>query len=191
MARFRSMKRLSLAATLALVAACGRSANFLPPEDVAAPLFEVEYENYAWSPTWTGFYVDGEGNVYAWDRHGIQDATLSANELTPTQLAQKYAGRSIRKALSKDEVLQRYQQAAQAAQTGLTAPRGACADAGVTRFSAWVLDSGDGKYHRVLLHQRGDEAITRHSDANRAVWKWLDAATLGNTGDPICDPYAG
>jgi hypothetical protein len=193
MTRFRSMKVFAAAAAVLVMAAgaCAKDIVFTPPEDQAAPLFEVEYTNSAWGPAWTGFYVDGEGHVYSWDRSDAIDPALSGDELTPEQLAQKYARKkALVKSLTAAEVMQRYQQAADAAETGLTDPRGMCADAGNTRFSVWVHDAQDGNYHRILLHQRGDLAVTRRSNANRAVWKWLDAATRENPGETWCDPYA-
>jgi hypothetical protein len=177
MARFRSMKRLSLAVvSLAVAAACTQAITFTPPEDAQAPLFEVEAVNEAWGPHWAGFYVDGEGHVYSWDRDGMRQPALAGDELTPAQLAEKYAaGKTLVKTLTAGEVVAHYQQAGIAARTGLTDPLSMCADAGVTRFSAWVFNADDGKYHRVLLHQRGD---------------LLDAATRANPGEVGCDPYA-
>jgi len=187
----RSSKLIVVAASvLALVAAaCGTNLNFLPPDDPAAPLFEVEARNSAWFPHWAGFYVDGEGRVYRWDRSDSQDASLADSVLTPRQLEQKYsAKRQLVKTLAAGEALQRYQLVSAAAGGSLAELKAQCADAGILKISAWVHDARDGRYHRILLHQRGDHATTRRGDAARTLWQWLDQVT--GTTSTGCDPYA-
>jgi len=191
MTRFRSRRIITwAAAVLGLAAgACSESLSFVAPEDPAAPLFEVETRNFAWGPYWAGFYVDGEGRVYRWDRSDSRAASLADSVLTSAELAQKYsAKRELVKTLSTGEARQRYELVSAAAAGGLDDPRGGCADAGITKISAWVYDARDGRYHRILLHQRGDEVTTRRNDAARALWQWLDEVTGTATG---CDPNDG
>ncbi|HEU4558138.1 MAG TPA: hypothetical protein VFS20_09820 [Longimicrobium sp.] len=192
MVRFRSRRILAAAAAvLALTqGACERTDNLLPPEDIDTPLFEVEMRNSAWGFHWSGFYVDAEGRVYQWDRSKQPNSALADSVLTPAQLAAKYSSeRSLVKTLPEGEALQRYQLVPQAAVAQLAELKGMCADAGTVRFGAWVHSAQDGKYHRVLLHMRGDMATTRQSEAARTLWKWLDQVL--ENGDTFCDPYAG
>lgn len=192
MTRFRSRRILAAAAAaVALVlGACSSDINFLPPEDPETPLFEVEARNSAWGFHWSGFYVDAEGRVYRWDRSNTGESTsLADSVLTPEQLAAKYtANRTLVKTLAAGEALQRYQLVGQAAAGELAEPRHSCADAGIVKLSAWVYDSGDGKYHRILLHQRGDVSTTRRSAAARTLWQWLDQVVENQ--DTGCDLYA-
>lgn len=191
MTRVRSRSILAAAAVVALVAgACSNAINFLPPEDPEAPLFEVESRNAAWAFHWSGYYVDGEGRVYRWNRsQGGPDEALSDSVLTPAQLAAKYTpNRTLVKTLPAGEALQRYQLVSEAARGDLAELKMACADAGGLTLSAWVHDPADGNFHRILLHQRGDMATTRRSAAARTLWRWLDQVVENNfTG---CDPYA-
>jgi hypothetical protein len=192
MTRFRSRRIMTWAAAVLGVAAgaCSESLSFVAPEDPAAPLFEVESRNSAWTPYWAGFYVDGEGRVYEWNRSEARDASLADSVLTPEALARKYsANRKLVKTLGSGEALQHYQLVAAAAAEGLAELKGGCADAGIMKLSAWAYDAQDRRYHRILLHQRGDEATTRRSDAARTLWHWLDQVT-GNEATG-CDPYAG
>ncbi|HET7234074.1 MAG TPA: hypothetical protein VFJ16_28940 [Longimicrobium sp.] len=182
---------LAFAAAVALVAgACGRDLIFLPPEDPAAPLFEVEYQSTAWSTRWNGFYVDGAGRVYEWDHGETRNTALEGDVLTPEQLSAKYSpGHRLVKTLPAGEALQRYERVSEAASASLADMKGVCADAGIARISAWVWNAGDQRFHRILLHQRGDEGTTRRGDAARALWKWIDSVTLQGAPDTMCDPY--
>jgi hypothetical protein len=190
MKSFRSRSILAgLAAVLAGIAGCSE-VTISPPPDASSPVFEVEARNTAWFPHWAGFYVDAGGNVYAWDRSDQPDAALAETVLTPGQLAQKYsAKRRLVRSLTAAEVMRRYDLVAPAANAGLADQQHACADAGIQTFSAWRYEEGDGRFHRVLLHQRGDLATTRRSDAARALWHWLDELTREGPAVPGCDPY--
>jgi hypothetical protein len=191
MDRIRSMKWLGSLVALALaVGGCTSIVEPVPPQERDRPLFEVEYRNSAWGFAWHGFYVDGNGRVYSWDRSsGAADAVLGGDRLTPNELAQKYNSKQLLlTTLDPAEATRRYQQATLGIIAGLAEEKGGCADAGIMRFSVWIYDSGDNRFHRILLHQRGDVATTRLSPAAREVWKWLDEAVGG--GSTICDPYA-
>lgn len=189
MTRFRSM--LFAAAALAVAAgACGKDLTFARPEDRSAPLFEVETQNTAWFPYWAGYYVDGDGNVYRWNRTDSLDPAFQSDVLTPAQLAAKYQpGKALVKTLVGEEVLRNYDLVGPAASDGLASRKEACADAGLQKFSAWVLRS-DGNYHRILLHQRGDVSTTRRNAATRTLWTWLAELTGQGPSTDYCDPYA-
>lgn len=189
MTRIRS---LMLAAALALTAtaACGKDLVFTPPDDATLPLFEVETQNTAWFPYWAGYYVDGAGNVYHWDRTDAFDAVFQSDVLTPQQLAAKHQpGKTLVQTLAPGEALQRYDLVGPAASSGLAGRKESCADAGIQTFSAWVLRS-DGNYHRILLHQRGDVATARRNAAARTLWTWLSGLTGQGPPSDFCDPYA-
>lgn len=190
MNRIRSMKTLGSLVALALgVGGCTTIVEPVPPQEAGAPRFEVEYRNAAWGFAWTGFYVDASGRVYSWDRSSAAaDATLGGDLLTPGEVAQKYNSKQLLlTTLDPQDVTRRFQQATLGIMAGLADEKGGCADAGIMRFSVWIYDSGDNRYHRILLHQRGDVATTRLSPAAREVWKWLDQAVGG--GGTGCDPY--
>ena len=190
MIRFRSRGMLAAVCVVALAAgACGKELFVPPPADTSTPLFEVESQNTAWFPYWAGYYVDGEGHVYRWNRTDQLDPALQGDVLTPAQLSAKYApGRELAKTLAAGEALRRYELVGAAASGGLADEKHACADAGIQTFSAWVL-RGDGNYHRILLHQRGDLATTRRTEEARTLWHWLEEVTGQGAGATGCDPY--
>lgn len=187
MTRVRSM--LFAAVALAMVVACGKNLTFTAPDDPLVPLFEVETQSTAFFPYWAGFYVDGEGHVYRWNRTDASDPAFHSDVLTPEQLAAKYLpGKTLVGTVASSEVLQRYGLVGPAASDGLASRKHSCADAGIQTFSAWVLQ-GDGNYHRILLHQRGDEATARRNAAARTLWTWLAEVTGENEPTEFCDPY--
>ncbi|HEX9936949.1 MAG TPA: hypothetical protein VGB15_07495 [Longimicrobium sp.] len=191
MTRFRSRHILAAAAAVLALAtgACEPADNLLPPE-FQVPLFEVESRggNFLPGTQTAGYYVDAEGRVVRYN-HNPTDEALGDSVLTPDQLQRKYAtGRTVLKTLSPGEVSQRHQTVPAALAGPLAELKTVCADAGVLKFSAWVHNNVDGKYHRVLLHQRGDVATTRQTAAARALWQWLDE--LGEDNFTGCDPYA-
>ncbi|HET7463714.1 MAG TPA: hypothetical protein VFJ82_20835 [Longimicrobium sp.] len=172
-----------------MVVACGKNLTFTAPDDPLVPLFEVETQSTAFFPYWAGFYVDGEGHVYRWNRTDASDPAFHSDVLTPEQLAAKYLpGKTLVGTVASSEVLQRYGLVGPAASDGLASRKHSCADAGIQTFSAWVLQ-GDGNYHRILLHQRGDEATARRNAAARTLWTWLAEVTGENEPTEFCDPY--
>ncbi|HEX8243838.1 MAG TPA: hypothetical protein VF541_10090 [Longimicrobium sp.] len=187
----RSRWTLLAAAVTALVAASCSEATIPVPPEAESPLFEVEYINYAWAPTWEGFYVDREGRVFSYDLGGSRDQELADSVLTPAQLARKYEhGRTLVKTLPAGEAERMYERVGAAQFGPFTEQKFACADAGGRQYSAWIYRESDGRYHRLLLHLRGDLAQANRSPAARELYHWLEDAT--GTADPGagCDPYA-
>ena len=181
--------RMLIPAALALAAAaCTESLVIADPPAEDSPLFEVEFRNFAWGPVWNGFYVDRQGRVYRYDLGASRNAAYADSVMTPQQLAAKYDhARTLVKTLPDGEASAKYELVARAAAGGYTEPHGVCADAGGEQFSAWMYDAGDGKYHRLLLHLRGDVAQANKSDAARALYQWLENVT-GTAADG-CDPF--
>lgn len=180
--------RMLVPALLAFAAAaCTGSLVIADPPAEDSPLFEVEYRNYAWGPQWSGFYVDRQGRVYSYDLFGASTTSAYGDSvMTPPQLAAKYDhARKLVRTLPGGEASAKYELVAQAAAAGYTDAHGVCADAGGQRYSAWIYDAGDGKYHRLLLHLRGDIAQANRSPAATALYRWLEDVT-GTAADG-CD----
>lgn len=184
---------ISLAAASMVISASACSEGPIAAQATPeGPLFEVEYANYAWTPTWNGFYVDGRGRVYSYDLSSVRDPELADSVLTPEQAARKYDhARALVKTLPDGEAARMYQRVAAARRGPFTERRSVCADAGGLRYSAWIYQASDGRYHRLLLHQRGDWAQANRASAARDLYHWL--AEVTGTGAPgaDCDPYAG
>ncbi|MBV9107824.1 MAG: hypothetical protein JO306_00280 [Gemmatimonadetes bacterium] len=180
--------RMLVPAALALAAAaCTESLVISDPPAEDSPLFEVEYQNYAWGPQWNGFYVDRQGRVYRYNLGASRNSAYADSVMTPQQLAAKYDNmRMLVKTLSAGEASSKYELVPQAAAGSYTDQQGVCADAGGERYSAWIYEESDGKYHRLLLHLRGDIAQANRSAAAKALFHWLEGVT--GTAAEGCDP---
>jgi len=164
----------------------------LAPPEPGDVLFEVEYLNFAWVPTWQGFVVEADGEVYAYD---LGDTTRQwppeDDDFSAAELAAKYAhGRRLVRAVSPTEVSSMYSRVDFALAGTVTPPLGVCFDAGIVRYSALLFDGSTGTYHRVLLHQRGDVARTNTAPAAREMYQWLAGVTATGADLGICDPNA-
>ncbi|HYJ79726.1 MAG TPA: hypothetical protein VEW03_09010 [Longimicrobiaceae bacterium] len=171
-------------------AACSEPAGPGVP-DTGSVLFEIEYVNFAWTPTWLGAYVDAEGQVFAFDRGGRP--WQGDEHPTAGQLAEKYAaGRRLVRSVGPGEAAGKAALISAASRGTLSERRGACADAGTVRFSAMVYDAAAGRYTRVLLHLHGDVAQTNHAPEARELYLWLrtlpDVPMLPGGA---CDPFGG
>jgi hypothetical protein len=181
----------ALAAAVMVVVASSCSEGQIAAQPAPeGPLFEVEYANYAWTPTWNGFYIDREGRVYSYDLSGLRDSELADSVLTPEQLGRKYDhARALVRTLPHGEATRMYERVGAALRGPFTRQRFACADAGGVRYSAWIYRESDGRYHRLLLHLRGDMAQANRASAARELYHWLAGVT--GTAGASCDPYAG
>ena len=111
------------------------------------------------------------------------------DEFTAAELEAKYTHeRRLVTTVSAADVASRYAEVGGALAGRLSAPQGICADAGITRFTALLYDASTGRYRRILLHQRGDEALTNSAPAAHVLYQWLEQVTqTENTG---CEPSA-
>lgn len=189
--RSRLLSTLAAAALAASGAACSQVIGGEPLEP-GSVLFEVEYVNFAWAPTWYGFHVDRDGNVF---RYRLDDPrpTDAADEVfSEAELRAKYdQNRALLRTLPADEVLARYQRVDEAVAGPYTEPRGTCADAGGVRYSAMIHDPSTDSYRRVLLRQTGDVARANLSAAARELFAWLKQIDPEFARISGCDPFAG
>ncbi|MFL5541535.1 MAG: hypothetical protein ACJ8J0_21285 [Longimicrobiaceae bacterium] len=184
-------RSLSVALPLAL-SLVGASCNEpLAPPEPGAVLFEVEYVNGAWMPTWNGFVVEADGKVFSYNLDGASLVPADDDHFTAAELEAKYAHhRKLVRAVSASEAATMYARVGDALAGTVTPPQGVCADAGITRYSALLYDESTGTYRRLLLHQRGDEARTNTSPAARELYQWLIDVTSTGAGAGVCDPNA-
>jgi hypothetical protein len=189
--RFVRSRLFSTLAAAAVLAASGAACSQViggEPLEPGSVLFEVEYVNFAWAPTWYGFYVDREGNVFGY-RLDDPRPTDSDEVFSEAELREKYdQNPELLKTLPADEVLARYQRVGEAIAGPYTDPRGTCADAGGASYSAMVYDPSTGAYRRVLLRETGDIARANLSGAARELFAWLKQIDP-RFSNPACDPF--
>ena len=143
-------------------------------------LFEIEMVNYAWVPTWKGYYIDSGGAIYSYDRSAEKPNSLGdKTEFTHGELMQKFeVKRTHVRELPMNDVLQKFDLIAAAAKGELTKVVGRCADAGTTTYRAYRFDFSKQKFVQVLLYQYGDRAQANLSAEGKELFGWLDSLQL-------------
>ena len=180
---------LSAVLSLVLPLAAASCAEPLTPPSPGPLLFEVEAINYAWGRHWSGFVVDAQGQVYAYELVAPTEMPPERDEFTAAELEAKYAhGRRLVTTIPATEAASRYGRVGAALSGLATAPLNVCFDAGVVRYTALLYDASTGRYRRLLLHQRGDWARTNTSPAARELYRWLAGVT--QTESDGCEPPA-
>jgi len=154
-------------------------ASTTAPGPTGGTIFEVEYVNFAWVPTWKGFAIDSTGAIHSYDLEGKPWEPQDPDYVTRAELASKYTA-NPRPAGVVDPAKFRAMQdrAGHAAAGPLSEPQSRCADAGTTTYSAWIYDPGQDAYRRVLLWREGDIARVNQSTDATAITDWLMARQL-------------
>jgi hypothetical protein len=180
------LRKFALCA-LVLTAAC-QSVNE-PLDRGGTVLFEIEYVNYAWVPTWKGYYIDSGGSVFSYDRSEVRaNGVPEKTEFTHDELMEKLSvKRAHVRELSMGEVLAKFDLIAPAANGPLSNPVMRCADAGTVTYRAYRFDFSKQKFVPVLLYQQGDRAQANLSAEGKQLFQWLDSLKLMNRF-PGCEP---
>ena len=142
-------------------------------------LFEIEYVNYAWVPTWRGFVIDSTGAIHSYDLKGKPWEPGNADYPTRAELGAKYTTNSKPAGDVDLATFQAMEARAGGAAAGpISDPTGGCADAGTVTYSAWLYDSAQDAFRRVLLWREGDIAQMNRSADGRAIADWLKSLQL-------------
>lgn len=172
------MKRLLLLFGFLLFAACDSDSTGLGATgDV---LFEIEYVNFAWFPTWQGYYIDSDGSVWSYDRSDKRDSyPPTKSSYSSQELTEKFsAKRAHVRTLSSSEILEKQALILPAAFGPLSVVQARCADAGVLTYRAYTYDFVRRRYTPVLLYEQGDRAQENRSGQARQLFSWLDSLQL-------------
>jgi len=182
---------ISFGAAVALVAAlclascsildsnpAGTTAKAAPWEPPAEQdvLFEVSHVNFAWGYYLGGFYIDRDGDIFAFGRDNDDERWQPADpdHLTAQDLQNKYSiGRTL--VGSVDLVtLDLMTDLIPIARDGeLSEPVSLCADYGGRSWRAYVMDESTGEYESVLLYAAGDWASRNLSYGAAELVNWL------------------
>jgi len=154
-------------------------AGITTPAPNGSTVFEVEYVNFAWVPTWRGFAIDSTGAVHSYDLKGIPWQPRDADYPTRAELAAKYAASTQPDSSIEPATFRTMQERAGRAAAGpVSQPRNWCADAGTVTYSAWLYDAEQDAFRRVLLWREGDTAQLNQSADGRAIADWLISLRL-------------
>lgn len=172
------MKQRLLLAGVALLGLAGCT-SISAPVDAEGTLFEVEYVNFAWVPTSTGFVIEPSGRIHSFDLGGRPWTTADDEWVSGPELEAKWATNSEEKGtVSSSVVEQMSARVGAAAAGGLSEPVNRCADAGTITYSAYRYDPTRAKFQRVVVRREGDIAQLSKSLAGRAIADWLVSLEL-------------
>jgi hypothetical protein len=169
------IKRLLSITALAGLAGCS---DVIGLQDQDRVLLEIEYINYAFTPTYFGWFIDASGQVFRYDQEVSDAPNPNIEEWTPDELIEKFnvffevGSRPLSEIAGLDAQIE-----AAAAGT-LSAPKMECADAGTLTYRAFTYDRDDDLYRSVLLRVEGDVARENTSQAAQQLIAYIRSLQL-------------
>jgi hypothetical protein len=137
-------------------------------------LFQVEYENNAWSYQHSGFIIDSSGAVRkfmlprTWQRVD-SDGFISAADMNKNvlQLDTVYCR------INKDTLRKYKQKLGLVARYGLTKPEMGSCDGGIIQYTGYSYNLYTNKYRQILIKETGDVVIDNKSPEAVKIYQWL------------------
>ena len=172
----RGLKFALMAGALALPACDEATA---PDGDAAPVLLEIEYVNYAWTPTYFGFFVDATGDVYSYDREGQPWAHAEERVITEEALNEKFSlKRTLVSTRDTAEIAVLKARIAQVSESQVTPEKFECADAGLLTYRAYRYNPANRTYQPVILRVEGDAAQENTSQAAQDLIAYVRSLDL-------------
>lgn len=173
------MKVLRYALLMGAIALPACDETTAPAGDTAPVLLEIEYINYAWTPTWFGFFVDASGDVYSYNRDGTPWPHAEDRVVTEEDLNDKFSlKRTLISSRDTSEVGLLKSRISQVNEAQVTAEKRQCADAGFLTYRAYKHNPGNRTYESVLLRVEGDAARENTSAAARQLIAYVRSLDL-------------
>jgi hypothetical protein len=155
-------------------------------EDTTAPhgatgevLLEIEYVNYAWVPTYFGFFVDASGDVYSYNREGTPWPHGEDRVITEEDLNEKFSlKRTLISSRDTTEMALLRSRILQVNEAQVSAEKQQCADAGRLTYRAYKYNAGNRTYEPVLLRMEGDFAQQNTSAAAQELITYVRSLDL-------------
>lgn len=169
----------NLVLTFVIATAGAGCAEVTGADEADRVYFEIEYINYAWTPTYFGFIVDGAGRVFRYDRNGAPWPYQDSASWTRERLDAKFV--PIKRPLDSRPPAEVAAAAAKidAAAVGQLSPRRIqCADAGTLTYRAFDYDPETARYSSVLLRVEGDIAQQNTSEAAQELIAYIRSLNL-------------
>ena len=172
----RGLKYALMVGALALPA-CEETTG--PDGDAGPVLLEIEYVNYAWTPTYFGFFVDASGDVYSYNREGQPWPHAEARVITEEALNEKLSlKRTLISTRDTTEIVALKARIAQVNESQVTPEKIQCADAGLLTYRAYRYNAGNRTYEPVLLRVEGDAAQENTSQAAQDLIAYVRSLDL-------------
>jgi hypothetical protein len=173
------MKTIRLLPTFALAAFAAGCGLINEVQNDTRILLEIEYINNAVGPTYSGFVIEGSGDIYRYDRQGAAFAFQDSAELEPADLEGKFAPvKTLVATRPPEEILPLLNLINVAATGDYSEPKQECADAGTLSYRGYEFDTIRGRYNPVLLRSEGDFAVVNTSQAAQELIAYIRSLDL-------------
>jgi hypothetical protein len=184
------MRTHSLLALLALAGATAgcqeRITEPIPEEERV--VFEIEYINHAWTPTYFGYVIYGSGEIFRYDRSGIDWAFQDSASYTLDMIEDKFQPVKTQVGMRDPGEISDLSAKINAAARGpYSDSKQECADAGLLTYRAYQYIEAEGRFQPILLRVEGDFAWENVSDQAQDLIAFIRSLELME--EPIgCDP---
>jgi hypothetical protein len=173
------MKIKHFAPILALAASASGCGLINEVENDTRIVLEIEYINAAAGPTYSGFVLEGSGDIFRYDRQGAAYEFQDSSEIEPTDLEGKFGPVKTLIATRPSEEISPLLTLIEVAATGdYSDPKLACNDAGTLTYRAYEFDTIKGRYLPVVLRIEGDFAVVNTSQAAQELIAYIRSLDL-------------
>lgn len=156
-----------------LSSACATSNDIDPPE-AGRYVFDVYDENFSWTYTLRGFFIDSDGGVWTYDHSDDKwiPTPNRAGRLSSVDLADKFE--HAKKVVVLDPLVVREKvRLIRSASHGAISRFSQSRDQGRYAHVAYLYDADRNDYRAIVLATEGDSVESNSSDAAAELLAWL------------------
>ena len=157
--------------TALFIAGCKKNSAISEKQTI---LFQVEYVNYAWGYTHSGFIIDSEGNVLTYKNpqkwnFADEDFNLTQNQVKENLSNCIYSGKKI----PKEELHKYANYIKNISSSKVTALKNVAADAGSLEYICYQFFANSGTYKSCLIKMEGDFTCENLNFYSKKIFIWL------------------
>ena len=151
--------------------------------DLGEILFDCYHVNFAWGYTLNGFYIDGDGRIYTYDRKGdpwLPDSVQKGSHSYPEpDLMSKFKNRKsagrIKPSIIKEKIA-----LIRPASQGEISTQHQAYDSGWSGCVAYLFDEHADTYTAIILGAEGDFLERNSSQEAKSLLLWLRSLQISN-----------
>jgi hypothetical protein len=145
--------------------------------EIPAVPFLCSRVNYAWGYDNAGWFIDSSGAVHSYTFTQSDSVGYGAlMDTLPLKMYDKLLAKSTLtgKKVSRDTLLSKLT-LIEPASSGILSHSGACFDAGIYRYSAFLYDAYHSRQKEIICYQIGDEWIYNSASGAKKIACWLNS----------------
>jgi hypothetical protein len=160
----------------------------IPLSDKPPVLFLNSVINYAWDYRHSGWLIDSSGAIrtYAFTKSDSVGYIRQTDTFPSKMYDQLLSHSTLTTKKIPLDTLRSKMTLIESASSGILSLSGACADAGIYRYSAFLYDTYTSRPKEIICFQMGDEWICNSSSAAKKIARWLNSIDSVNLR--LCAP---